>query len=80
MSIESYQAAIKIYLESLGPDHPHMADVYNNLGKAYFMKKDHFNSMKFHRKSMLISAYSRRMDQEGLVRSFSNLGDNYCFM
>lgn len=67
-------------MKSLGPEHPQMADVYNNIGKTYFMKKDVQNSVRFHRKSLMISAKARRMDKTGLIRSLSNLGDNMCDM
>ncbi|MDP6036062.1 MAG: tetratricopeptide repeat protein, partial [Verrucomicrobiota bacterium] len=51
---EHYQKSLAIQLKKLGPEHPHVALSYNNIGLVHRKKGEHNKALEHYQKSLAI--------------------------
>ncbi|MFP6855599.1 MAG: tetratricopeptide repeat protein, partial [Opitutales bacterium] len=69
-----FQAALKIQLTTLGPEHPDLAVTYSNIGMACDFQGEHDKAIGYHQKSLAV-----RRDPNHLVvaPTYNKIGRNY---
>jgi tetratricopeptide (TPR) repeat protein len=56
----------------LPPNHPKIAGIYNNLGRAHESMENHSKALKYYQKSLEISQKTLPPDHPELVRTKNN--------
>ena len=75
--IAFYHEALNARLATLGPGHLDVAEAYDNLGDAYYNKRDYDKAIACYNKALDIRLEKLGEGDFDLVDSYNNLGDAY---
>jgi tetratricopeptide (TPR) repeat protein len=72
-----YQRALAIFEKVLGPDHPEVALVLNNLGKLYHTQGNYAKAERFYKRSLAIMEEALGPDHLDVASCLKNFGEIY---
>jgi tetratricopeptide (TPR) repeat protein len=73
-ALEYYQKALAIRLKQLGPDHPDVANSYNNIGEIHRAKAEYDKALEYYQKSLAIVLKQLGADHPYVATSYNNIG------
>ena len=74
-ALEYYEKALKIFLKTLGEDHPDTADTYHNLGRAYRSNCEYDKTLEYYEKALALRL--KKLGEEHKLNTFISLGQDY---
>ena len=76
-ALEYYQKALAIRLKQLGPDHPDVANSYNNIGMVYDAKGEYDQALEYCQKSLATMLKQLGPDHPSVATSYNNIAFVY---
>jgi tetratricopeptide (TPR) repeat protein len=76
-ALEYYYNIFKIQKETLPPNHPDIANSYNNIGSIYNNKGDNDRALEYYSKSLKIYKETLPPNHPDIANSYNNIGSIY---
>ena len=76
--VELHKKALSIRQSTLNNNHPDITTSYNNVGNAYYGKRDHDAALRYRNKALAIRKSVLDEHHPDIAQSYNNMGIGYC--